>query len=124
MPATFATADVPLQVSASVAVGTPAVGAWVDISASGGGLACLLIGNGASGPSTGLTGYIDTSPDNGATVYPSLYETPAHPLTANLSLAYFADIPRGVRFIRSRFEGNAGQPVQAQADFQQFSGTA
>lgn len=123
MATTFTTAAVALQASATNTAAGTTTGSWIDITASGGGLASLLVTNGGTGPTIACSGSIDASPDNGTTVYNDLGTFTAG-VTASTTYYGHVIVPPGTRYIRSRFTGNTVQGVTVQADFQKLTGTS
>jgi hypothetical protein len=119
MPA--ATTDTELQASATNSAGGTTTGSWVNVSATYGGEVAAKVTNGATGPTLPCEFYLDTSPDNGTTVYAQRGYGKAG--VANDGVyTFFVPVPFGTRYIRTRFTGNTAQSVTVQADLQAATG--
>ncbi len=119
--AVFTTATSVLQASATNTAGSTTTGSWIDMTGTAGGLVDLLVTNGGTGPTVACSAFVDSSPDNGTTIYQDIGGGTAN-TTASAVNPFHVVVPAGTRYIRSRFTGNTSQSVTVQADVHRFTG--
>lgn len=114
-----------VQAAATVAVSPAAlISAWMPITGNETSLV-IKITNGVAGPTLGCTASVDLSTDAlGTTVYPDAGGPPFLAGVANNGVyAAQFDLLNSTMYYRTRFGGNTGNAVTAQAEAMTVSGT-
>jgi hypothetical protein len=114
----FTTSDIEVQASATNSAAGTTTGSWIDVGATGGrlgGWLTLKITNGGTGPTLECVGYVETSPDNGTTVYRHGVVVAGGTTNSAVTSGGWT-VVAGTRYLRTVFTGNTAQDVTVQAD--------
>lgn len=110
-----------MMASSTLTVGQAKVGAWIDLTGAYQAIGAVKVVNQASAPGTGATVTIDTSPDNGTTIYTGGAGLVQSGSGAGGIFAWDFNLT-GVMYARTVFSGNLGNDVNIQADVMKQTG--
>lgn len=107
-----------LQSSAANAAAATTNGTALDLTTKRGGLATLVVTNGATAPTVGCTAAVQVSADN-VNWYDWTAQT-ASVVNSDVNV-FQVQVPEAVMYVRSQFRGNTGQSVTVLAIFQEYT---